>query len=339
MPQGADMPRFRTATITPGFDAGHAMGLLVNLEGAFTTNNLPLRRLIAFAFDLQDPEISGPASLDSQRYSIAAQAEEAPALPEQIDQFRLMVRDLLVERFGLEFHWETRPSKALALLRCADAPGLKPASASDPGPILRLRSASAISVGNAALEPLFTSWLSSGLGAPIVDRTGLSGNYNFELTWGSRDTQQEPGAGRGEPKESSAEALRSALRTQLGLTLEAIETDIERLVVDRVSIPGDLAPGPVEAEIELGIFDGYAGRYAFPGASIMSVSRDGTKLLSQLGEQGAVEIFPESATAFFLKAVPARIEFEVGDDGRATALVLHQGGRAIRARRVDDADA
>jgi uncharacterized protein (TIGR03435 family) len=132
----------------PGLDTGTAAGgLLVTPQGVFTTNRLPLRRLIGVAYDLQDTEIVGPESLDSDRYSITAQAEEVPALPEEIDQFRVMVRELLVERFGLEFHWETRLSKALALLRGADTRGLKPAADSDPGPILRMRNANSISVG------------------------------------------------------------------------------------------------------------------------------------------------------------------------------------------------
>ena len=334
------MPGFRSATITPGFDTGPETGLLVTPQGAFTTNNLPLRRLIGFAYDLQDPQISGPETLDSERYSISAQAEEVPALPEEIDQFRLMVRELLADRFGLQFHWETRQSKALGLLRGADTTGLKPASASDPGPVLRLRNANSISVGNAALEPLFTSWLSTRFGAPIVNRTGLGGNYNFDLKWESYAAEDERDAStEGEVKEQRDQALKEALQAQLGLTLEVIETDIERMVVDQLHRPTDLEPGPVEVEIDRDLFDRYVGRYVFPGASIMSVSRDGAKLFSQLAGQRPVEIFAASETEFFPKAVPARIAFVVDDAGRATALVLHQGGRKIYAPRVHDADA
>jgi uncharacterized protein (TIGR03435 family) len=319
------MPRFRSAAIAPGFDTGPASGLLVNPQGAFNTNNLPLRRLIGFAYDLQDPEIVGPESLDSERYSIAAQAEQVPALPEEIDQFRLMVRELLAERFGLDFHWEIQRSNALALLRGADTPGLRRAVASDPGPVLRLRAASSISVGNAALEPLFTSWLSTRFGTPVIDRTGLSGGYNFDLKW--------------ESKEPGDDALKEVLQTQLGLTLEAIETDIERMVVDRLDRPTDLEPIPIEVDIDLAILDRYVGHYALPGASIMSISRDGAKLLSRLTGQGPVEIFPASETDFFAKAIPARVRFVVDGKGRALALALRQSGREIHAPRVDDAAA
>ena len=306
------MPQFRSAVITPGFDTGPDSGLLVNAEGAFATNNLPLRRLIGFAYDLQDPEIVGPSSLDSERYTITAQAEATPALPQEIDQFRVMVQGLLTQRFALEFHLETSRSRALALLRSSDAPGLKRAAESDHGPILSLRGASAIRVGNAALEPLFTAWLSTQLGMPVVDRTDLTGNYNFDLKW---ETDPSP------------EALTAALQAQLGLTLHAIETDVERMVVDRVDRPSDLEPQLFEAEIGPAILDRYVGRYALPRTSVMRISRDGARLLAQLDEQKAIEVFAASETEFFGKLVPARIKFVVAGAGKATGLVLQQGGR------------
>ncbi len=200
------MPRFRSATIRRGFDIGAAAGVLADARGTFTTNSLPLRSLIGFAYDLQDPQISGPEALDSERYSITAHPEEVPAVPGDIVAFRLMVRELLAERFDLQFHWETRPSRALALVRCAEAGGLKRAAESDPGPVLRLRDASSINVGNAALEPLFTSWLSTRLGMPVVDRTGLSGSYSFDLSWDGDAAEDGP----------SREALKNALEAQLG---------------------------------------------------------------------------------------------------------------------------
>ena len=317
-------PRFRSATIALGFDTGPESGLLVNPQGALTTNNLPLRRLIGFAYDLQDPEISGPESLDSERYSITAQAEVAPAFGD-INPFRLMVQGLLAERWALKFHRETRRVRAFALDRGTDTLVAKRAAASDPGPILRLHGASSISVGNAALAPLFTSWLSTRLGTQVINRTGLLGNYSFYLKW------------EDDPKRPSDEPLKDAVRAQLGLALEAIEADIERLVVDQVNRPADLEPRPVAVELDVGTLDRYVGRYALPGALMMSVSREGAKLFAELDRQGRIEIFPASATEFFPKVSAARIKFLVDERGRATALVLHQAGRDVQAPRVDDA--
>jgi uncharacterized protein (TIGR03435 family) len=317
-------PRFRHATIALGFDTGAESRLLVNPNGEFTTSNLPLRQLIGFAYDRQAPEIIGPESLDSERYSIAAQAEGV--VPEKdISAFRLMARALLAERFELEFHWETRRIRAFALDRVADVLVAKQAAASGPGPILELRGPRSLRVSNAPLAPLFTSWLSTRLGTQIINRTGLLGPYTFELAW------------EGEPTGRDHEPLEAALRAQLGLALEALDADVERLVVDRVARPADLQPRPVAIEIDAATLDRYVGRYSLPGASVMTVSRAGGRLFAGLDRQDRIEIFAASATEFFPKVFQARIEFLVDKRGRATALVLRQGGRDVQALRVADA--
>ena len=321
------MPHFRTATITLGFDTGSAGGgLLVTPQGVFTTNSLPLRRLISYAYGLQDPTITGPPMLDSEPYSITAQPEKVPVLPEEIDQFRPMVQALLADSFGLEFHWETRPTRALALRHDGDTTGLKRAASTDPGPLLQMRSANSIRVGNASLEPLFISWLSSRLGLPIVDETELIDTYNFELTWGGD-----------EPGDRANEALQLALEVQLGLTLASIEIDIEHMIVDRLERPADLEPAPVAADVDPEILDHYVGHYRF-GAKTMTISRDGDGLVSRLEGQSPIEIFPVSKTEFFAKLIPARFEFRADTSGHATTLVLRQGGREIHGHRLTDED-
>ena len=73
----------------------------------------------------------------------------------------------------------------------------------------------------------------------------------------------------------------------------------------------------------------YVGAYAMPSATIMRITLTGNQLMAQLGAQQANAIFPESETRFFLKAVDAEIEFAA--DG--SFLVLHQGGRDVKAPR------
>jgi uncharacterized protein (TIGR03435 family) len=313
--------RFKNATIALGFDTGPDSRLLVTPNGDFTTGNLPLRLLIGFAYDLQDAEITGPESLDSERYSIAAHAELA--VPEKdIAPFRLMVRALLAERFELKFHRETQRVRAFGLDRVADVLMAKTAAASEPGPILEQRGPTSIHVSNAPLAPLFTSWLATRLGSRIINRTGLLGPYTFDLAWEDA------------PAERHREALEAALRSQLGLALEALDVEVERLVVDRVARPADLQPRPVAVEIDVATLERYVGRYSLPGASAMTISRDGARLFAGLEGQGRVEIFAASATEFFPKVFQARIEFLVDERGAATALVLRQGGRVVQAPRV-----
>jgi len=317
-------PRFRHATIVLGFDTGPDSRLLVSPNGEFTTANLPLRQLIAFAYDRQDAEIAGPEALDSERYSIAAQADGA-LTEKDVGPFRLMARALLAERFELQLHWETQRVRALALDRVTDVLMAKKAAASDPGPILELRGPSSIRVSNAPLAPLFTSWLSTRLGLRIINRTGLLGPYTFDLEW-----QDEP-TGR------SHEPLEAALEARLGLALEALDADVERLVVDHVARPADLQPRPVAIEIDAATLDRYVGRYSLPGASVMTISRDGARLFAGVDGQSRIEIFAASATEFFPTVFQARIEFVLDECGGATGLVLRQGGRVVQAPRVADA--
>ena len=83
------------------------------------------------------------------------------------------------------------------------------------------------------------------------------------------------------------------------------------------------------------LFDQYVGRYQLAPAAILTITRDGSHLFAQLTGQPRLEIFPESAKEFFLKAVDAQITFETDSQGKATALVLHQMGRDQRAKRIE----
>ena len=85
----------------------------------------------------------------------------------------------------------------------------------------------------------------------------------------------------------------------------------------------------------------YVGAYQMPdGGPVMLVALDGNQLTTKLGQQPAFPIFPQSETLFFLKVVDAQIEFPKDDgSGRASQLTLHQGGRDMTAKRLDDAAA
>jgi hypothetical protein len=77
----------------------------------------------------------------------------------------------------------------------------------------------------------------------------------------------------------------------------------------------------------------YAGSYALrPGVDMVVTVEDG-RLMTQLGLQPKVPIFPESPTSFFAKVVDAQIEFRTDAAGQVTALVLHQGTANLEAPR------
>jgi CubicO group peptidase (beta-lactamase class C family) len=83
------------------------------------------------------------------------------------------------------------------------------------------------------------------------------------------------------------------------------------------------------------VFDGYVGSYQLAPNFILKVTRDGDRFITQATGQGPVEIFPENDHDFFAKAIDAQITFVTDKQGRATELVLHQGGRDQHAKRVE----
>jgi hypothetical protein len=83
----------------------------------------------------------------------------------------------------------------------------------------------------------------------------------------------------------------------------------------------------------------FTGFYKLSDTAVMTISRVGDQLLSQLTGQQAIEIYPESATKFFVKVVDAQLSFVVNEQGLVTALVLHQHGANMNAPRIEALEA
>jgi len=97
-----------------------------------------------------------------------------------------------------------------------------------------------------------------------------------------------------------------------------------------------VADAPAErsvAKVDPAVYDAYLGEYELAPGFVLTVTREGDRLLTQATGQPKVEIFPSSETEYFLKVVDARITFVRGPEGRVDQLVLHQGGRDMPARR------
>jgi CubicO group peptidase (beta-lactamase class C family) len=90
-----------------------------------------------------------------------------------------------------------------------------------------------------------------------------------------------------------------------------------------------------EIDVDPKLFDGYVGRYQLAPNFIISVTREGDRLFAQATNQAKLEIFPEGERDFFYKAVDAQITFEIGSQGRASALILHQNGANVPAQRIE----
>jgi cyanophycinase len=103
----------------------------------------------------------------------------------------------------------------------------------------------------------------------------------------------------------------------------------------------DLQPPQRKAiTLEPDMLGRYAGAYQMSNSAVMLITVQNGQLFSKLGPQPPVAIFPESKTAFFLKAVDTVIVFAKDDEqGRPTELLLRQNGRDLRGKRLDEAKA
>lgn len=99
--------------------------------------------------------------------------------------------------------------------------------------------------------------------------------------------------------------------------------------------PCELPKARKVASVDPKVFDAYVGKYQLEPKVMATVSRDRDRILLEVTDQPRIEMFPESETVFFLKVVDATITFEKDEKGRVNALVIHQGGRDVKAKRLE----
>jgi hypothetical protein len=103
---------------------------------------------------------------------------------------------------------------------------------------------------------------------------------------------------------------------------------------DHPKVEEDIPTGPVEISIDPTVFDAYVGDYELAPNFILKVWRDANGFWTQATGQGAINIYPESDTRFFLKVTPAALQFHKNEQGEVTHLTLFQAGREMPARKI-----
>jgi uncharacterized protein (TIGR03435 family) len=239
--------RFEVATVkpTPPDWAGGRFIRMLNAD-QFVARNHALKTLIAAAYNLSPKEISGgPEWVDSDRYDILAKTpgEVRPDLDEQMS----MLRELLADRFKLAFHREQKEMSIYTLTITKSGPKLKEsaktrdASPAGPPPLIFVLSPhSARLPGRDATMGEFASVMQRALlDRPVVDRTGLTGRYDFDLEFMPDESQFGGALGKpGEPSDNDTPpGLFTAIQQQLGLRLEATKGPVAALVIDHVERP------------------------------------------------------------------------------------------------------
>lgn len=227
-------PKFALASVKVADPSSTPFSLEYRPEaGKFTANASSLERLIGFAYDVRNHQISGgPKWRDSAVFNIEAKAESAiPPGPDGTHIFRLMLQSLLAERFRLAVHHETHQEQVYELV--IDKGGSKLRERTGPGGGLRM----ALGQLTGVAVPLFllVNQLSRQLGHTVIDKTGLTGKYDFTVKW-------EPDSGAFGPDapvapDSSGPSIFTAVREDLGLRLQSAKGPVEIIVIDHVEKP------------------------------------------------------------------------------------------------------
>lgn len=216
------------------------------------------RMLMAIAFGVQDSQLVGaPSWVESERFDITAKVEGVTG-PLPGGMFPAALRALLETRFRLVARRETREGQIFALVAGPGRPKLQPTTGLRP---LQVAEQTGFISGTMDLNTL-ANWLGFRLERTVVNRTGLSGAYDVELSWTPDADQRSNGSLRTPPPppppppipggvesapqlprravpapDAQGPSLFTAIQEQLGLKLEAQRGPVEVVVIDRIERP------------------------------------------------------------------------------------------------------
>jgi uncharacterized protein (TIGR03435 family) len=209
--------------------------------GRFFAENASVQMLIQTAWDVRDHQLAGaPGWLDSDKFTIEAKSAGAAAVPgglAGVAQMQKMIQSLLADRFKLATHRETRQEPIYELVVAKGGSKLKPGEARAEGPRAGLRIGIGQVTGTAAAMPIFVNTLGQFLRRSVVDKTGLSGTYDFALKWTPEAGEFVPPGQEAVAAPADGPSIFTAVQEQLGLELKAARGPVEMLVIDHVEKP------------------------------------------------------------------------------------------------------
>jgi uncharacterized protein (TIGR03435 family) len=259
---------FEVASIKPA-PPPDGRGMRVGMRGGPGTSdptsvvieNFNVFGLVMRAYDLKTFQVTGADMRDGDRFNIAAKVPQGATK----DDLKLMLQNLLADRFKLKFHRETKEMPIFELTvgknglkfkesagpppepdPAAPRPANRPDKDGYPSPppgamIMSSMNGSPRARLNAASEsmPEFIVMLSNSLGRVVVDGTGLKGKYDFVLSWipepmNGAPIPMPPGGGSGAAPlpDEAGPTLIGAVQQQLGLKLESKKGPVEILVIE-----------------------------------------------------------------------------------------------------------
>lgn len=227
---------FAVATIKPS--APDAVALTQIRGNRFATEGTTFIDVFKYAYNVHpDQVVGGPEWLRSQKFDILAdpETEKRPTS----DQMKVLVQQLLLDRFHLQMHREQKVLSVYALVKTADPPKLTKSTADPAGiPVVGYNPTGTIEVGNATMANFATFLQRFVLDRPALDQTGIAGRFDLVLRWTPNDLGD--GNSRNSKEETSTPPnLFTAMTEQLGLKLQSKKAATDVFVIDRVEQPSE----------------------------------------------------------------------------------------------------
>jgi uncharacterized protein (TIGR03435 family) len=235
---------FEVASIKPNASLSGNRSINRAPGGALNATNVTFRMLMSLAYDVRDYQIlNSPAWTGTEGYDIRGKVEAAEAAadgpersPESRTRLQRRVQALLAERFGLIFHTETKEMSIYALAVAKGGPKLAETK-TEIGPQISANPTH-LTCKKVTMKTFAEVALQNRMGRKVIDKTGLSGEYDFTMEFAPDEGAPNAKDGdHAEPSLPGGPSFLTALQEQLGLRLEPAKGPAEFLVIDQVQRP------------------------------------------------------------------------------------------------------
>jgi len=217
----AEQPQFEVAVIKPSASQFRGSTFYNPTPDRFQFDNVTIKELIAYAYGVREFQIEGASGwLNSDRYDILAKPE-GRITGENAGE---MVQNLLAERLNLKVHEDTKEMSVFALVESKG--GAKLHDSTGRGEPIAHNGYGHMTGRHLTMENL-TSMLAAQVERPVIDKTGITGQFDIRLEWVPEDSTE------------TGPSIFTAVQEQLGLKLESERAPVQIVVIDHVERPSD----------------------------------------------------------------------------------------------------
>jgi uncharacterized protein (TIGR03435 family) len=221
---------FEVSSVKPSSEQDRVIGMFTYPGGRIVATNYTLKMLIHEAYDIEDYKVhGGPHWTETDRYNLEAKPAESSVLGKWIPansktpptpEMRQMLQALLAERFQLKLHREPRKESVYSLVVAKGGLKLTESKDTTQQPFVGFLPAGLR--GQNATMDLLVERLARIVGRPVLNRTGVRGNFDFLIEYPPDDAGTDTEA-----------RLISALQEQVGLKFETQPGSVEVIVIDQ----------------------------------------------------------------------------------------------------------